>query len=223
MKKQLLKSALIAVAGVGLLFNGATANTLPDLSGTDFVWSESDYWSVTDLSSGLASFELRLENPVASYESSFGIYANGDETNKISLFSGPQEPSTVGGPYASVYFQFDGTNWQVSTDNVNFVDFASSFGFYSSVTPTENTFYTDKSLNDDGVEHFAIAFNSPNIANIYFEDVYGRDITDPSNTDQWDMLVVSTDITPVPEPATMLLFGAGVAGLAGFARRKKNS
>lgn len=27
---------------------------------------------------------------------------------------------------------------------------------------------------------------------------------------------------PVPEPATMLLFGAGIAGLAGIARRKRN-
>jgi len=27
---------------------------------------------------------------------------------------------------------------------------------------------------------------------------------------------------PVPEPATMLLFGTGIAGLAGIARRKRN-
>jgi hypothetical protein len=36
----------------------------------------------------------------------------------------------------------------------------------------------------------------------------------------WDVFELNVDIEPVPEPATMLLLGSGLVGLAGFRRKK---
>jgi hypothetical protein len=41
-----------------------------------------------------------------------------------------------------------------------------------------------------------------------------------SDRDFEDMVVTADDVAPVPEPATILLFGAGLIGIAGFARKK---
>ncbi|OGR06327.1 MAG: hypothetical protein A2511_09610 [Deltaproteobacteria bacterium RIFOXYD12_FULL_50_9] len=45
----------------------------------------------------------------------------------------------------------------------------------------------------------------------------GQSLTFVADTDN---LSLAGDLKPVPEPATMLLFGTGLAGLAGFARRR---
>lgn len=47
--------------------------------------------------------------------------------------------------------------------------------------------------------------------------------TDGNPDDGWGVDKFGTAGAPVPEPATMLLFGAGLAGLAGVARRRKEA
>jgi len=51
-----------------------------------------------------------------------------------------------------------------------------------------------------------------------FSSIIFRTIADAGIS---DFSVAGLDINPVPEPATMLLFGAGLAGLAGFQSRRK--
>lgn len=224
MKKQMLKSALIALAGVGLMSGAALAD--PVLPGAGFAWNSSDYWTVTDIGSGQAFFEMRFRNPGAAYDSSFGLYntdSNGNVTNTLQVF----DKFAVDGLFGdtqSVWFQNTGSGWEASLDNATWVSFGNVFGFYSDVYTPESgqniawTFYTDTALNSDGQEHFAIAFKQPNFAAIYFEDRYDAGIW--NTTDSYDYIVASTDVTPVPEPTTMLLFGSGLLGMAAVARKK---
>ncbi|MBV5328467.1 MAG: PEP-CTERM sorting domain-containing protein [Chlorobium sp.] len=75
-----------------------------------------------------------------------------------------------------------------------------------------------------GSTHFSVAYTLLSGDNTFTFD-YG--VMQGLGDEGWGLMSISTraDITensPVPEPATMLLFGTGIAGLASIARRKRS-
>lgn len=232
MKKKILAGALSTLAGIGLCASVASAAPWDSLSSDYTVSTEMDYWSHTDLTTnvgGTSLFMLTVE--LAAYESNFGLYTIDNDNNienTFEVFNTVDEPLSLN----TVTFWDDGGDFKI-TDKYNaaldiddaaqgWEEFDSNFGFYYEVVSAGYTFYTDSAFNtqDAGVEHITTAYNeNTKGVFIYLEDLLS---TDPNIDWDWqDMTVYGDDLQPVPEPATMLLFGAGLACLAGLARRKK--
>jgi len=231
-------SKITILAWVAILLISANAIAIPIDSNGDplantpgFSWIDEPYWTPTDLttaSDGSAIFVLWLEQ--AAYESDFGLFIVDDVANPTSVvdtlevFSAhTDDPLSLQG----VYFRENNGTWQVSLDNNSYKDFDNRFGFYYGVhtggagSLLDYTYYSDPFFNsvDQGDQHVAVEWNGIDNLIIYLEDLR----TAAADWDWSDMTIVADDLTPVPEPATMLLLGAGLLGLAGVGRKKKAS
>jgi len=207
MKKVLAKG--LALAFMGSLAMSGSAMALP---------TSADYWTLTDLTTALDGESTVMNLSIASsFVGNFGLYSVDDQSNPTSVDVEFDVFSYPGSIWQSVYFKQDAGNTLVSLDDnwdgINDVIFSDVFGFYfrdTAVNP-DVTYYTDAQFNSDSADHIFIDFNGVSVATISL-DINLDGSLDPK--------VLATDVAPVPEPATMLLFGTGLAGLAGYGRRK---
>jgi hypothetical protein len=199
-----------------------TLNAIADQSNVA-VWSPSD-----------ANQDQYLIQMISGATGTLGVYSYSDPTIKINLLTLP-----AFGTAGSAGFKIFDTG-AILADNGNYaMNFGKAFGFY---WEANNTYlYTE----DDKNTSFGINSNIRALSYLLAEGTQVKTsnqtpsgdqvLTATATGDDWilafedwndgdfnDAVFYLEDMSPVPEPGTMMLFGIGMLGLAVYGKRRMN-
>lgn len=231
-----MKSLAAALAGAVLVLTAGTAFSLPiNDRGGDITFSSGSLQStldnftspdrinaITDQSSvanwtlgDLNASRAWLVSPAAATtaNSRFGIY---------SVKTGAEYDLLYNGLAKSNWFEIDSSG---TLDIAGDVDptFGTAFGFYFQKQGF-NTVYTEDDMNGTKVHSLVYTVTgSTDLGNAVGGDDWIMAFRSSESGDFTEGVYLVKDLNPVPEPGTMMLFGAGFLGLAIYSKRRKNA
>jgi len=217
----------LGVFALAVLFAG-TAMAAPYLddiiAGQEHILpAGNDLVYLTDLTHPETSLSTLLLE-YAAYESGFGIY-DPITLNRLQVFDGDAEPAFPLLTQTEVEFDLIlGTATITASYKPSLVGtsayIGTLFGFYLDANASGTIYYTESSLNPDSASHGLIYNTSDANVIVAFEDLPASSWVG-LEPDYDDFVVQVTDVSPVPEASTMLLFGSGLSGLMYLARKKR--
>ena len=224
-------------AGTGLqaLLDGITQSGTPNIDVYHGQTSPSAYWSTS--ASGLGENRIMFEIAGYANTNSFGIFDPTNTQNRLELFGGPAGHNAAttlmwngDGSFTAYYLDGSGDSATATFGATNL------FGYYLDNGHGE-VFYSVLGLNSDGTPHM-VAYQGngqTRLDNVKTGQYATFGISDyilawedlpfgASDLDYNDFVVMVESVHPVPEPATLGMFGFGVlliGAAVGLNRRRR--